>query len=111
MIKKTSHCHLFVILARDVNKAVIFRRGPRLWTQLILWDTNTDTFTEGQWFKGTLYLQRCALSPDGSKMIYFAAKHYKKPSISTSPYSDTWTAISRPPYFTALAQAHAHGTW
>src|SRR5260221_8777157 len=95
-------CHLFIILARDVHQAVILRRGPHIWTQMLLWNTKTDTFTEGQWLKGTLYPRRCDLSPDGSKLIYFVAKHYKH---------NYWTAISRPPYFTALAMWDTSGTW
>jgi len=97
------------MFASQASKAVIFRRGPRIWTEIILWDTKTDTFTQGQWFKGTLYKKRCDLSPDGSKMLYFAAKHYKTyPPITKHP--NTWTAVSRPPYLTTLATARAHGT-
>src|SRR5690349_10309226 len=98
----TVPCRLFIMMAREANRAVIFRRGPYIWTQLILWDTQKDTFTEGQWFKGTIYNERCDISPDGSKLVYFAAKHYKRydPNAVTL---NNWTAISRPPYFTALA--------
>jgi hypothetical protein len=110
MPDKSNYCRLFIMLASEASKAVIFRRGPRIWTEIILWDTRTDTFTEGQWFKGTLYHRRCDLSPDGSKMIYFAAKHYKR-YPPNSEYPDTWTAVSRPPYLTTLATAKAHGTW
>src|SRR5260370_31883033 len=113
MPTKSNYCRLFVILASEASKAVIFRRGPRIWTEIILWDTKTDTFTEGQWFKGTLYQKRCDLSPDGSKMIYLAAKHYKRysPNSPKAKYPDTWTAVSRPPYLTTLATAKAHGTY
>jgi hypothetical protein len=110
MLTKQNVCRLFVILAREANRAVIFRSGPRLWTQLILWDTQKDTFTEGQWFKGTIYTGRCDISPDGSKMIYFGAKHYKR----YGPYAagqNNWTAISRPPYWTALAMWDTSGTY
>ena len=103
-------CHLFIIFARTTHQAVIFRRGPYLWTQLILWDTNADTFTEGQWFKGKIYTERCDLSPDASKLICFVAKHYKgfKPN---SINENNWTGISRPPYFTALARWMRSDTW
>src|SRR5215831_4419387 len=95
MVEELSPCRLFVILAREASKAVIFRRGPSRWTQLILWDTQHDTFVYGQWFKGRIYERRCDLSPDGSKLIYFAAK-WRKPLAS-------WTAISTPPWWTAHA--------
>lgn len=49
----------------------------------------------GQWLNGRVYERRCDLSPNGEYLVYFAANY--KP-----PYG-TWTAISRPPYFTALA--------
>jgi hypothetical protein len=107
---KPTYCRLSVILATDVAKGVIFRRGPSLWTQLILWNTRTNTFTEGQWFKGNIYPDRADLSPDGSKLVYFAAKHNKRIDHE-SGYTNTWTAISKPPYFTALALWSEWGTY
>jgi hypothetical protein len=103
-------CHLFVIFAREAHQAVLFRRGPRLWTQLILWNTDVDTFIEGQWFKGTIYVRRCDVSPDASKLIYFAAKHYKRFNPEAA-IRNNWTAISRPPYLTALAMWDTSDTW
>ncbi len=90
-----SQVRLFAIIARSSPVAVVFRRGPSKQVQLIRWDTETDKFEPGQWFKGRIYERRCDLSPDGQLLIYFAAKN-KKPMYS-------WTAISRPPYLTALA--------
>ncbi len=92
--------HLFVLLAREAPVGVIFRRGPREWTQMILWDTKKDIFTPGQWFKGRLYPHRSGLSPNGKLLIYFAAK-YHRPNNPPDSYQ-IWTAISKPPYFTAL---------
>jgi hypothetical protein len=86
---------LFAIIARDARRAVVFRRGPTRKTRLILWNLRDDTLEGGQWFFGRIYERRCDLSPDGKLLSYFAAKFVK-------PYG-TWTAISRPPYFTALA--------
>jgi len=62
---------------------------------LIKWNLETDHFEMGQWFKVRIYEKRCDLSPDGDLLIYFAASQ-KKPFVS-------WTAVSRPPYLTALA--------
>jgi len=95
-------CHLFVILARNKPKAVIFRRGPSRWVRLIAWDTQQDIFELGQWFKGRIYERRCDLSPNGNKLIYFAQKINGK-TLNDSDYTYAWTAISKPPYFTALA--------
>ena len=86
---------LYAILARESNRAVVFRRGPSKQVLLISWNTDTDTFTEGQWLKGRIYERRCDLSPDGEFLVYFAAS-YRKPYFS-------WTAVSRPPFLTALA--------
>jgi len=81
---------------------IIFRRGPSRWVQLIRWNTKDDTFEAGQWFHGHIYVGRSDLSPDGSQLIYFANKFNRK-TISDSEYTYAWTAISRPPYVTALA--------
>ncbi|MBX3061880.1 MAG: hypothetical protein KF726_02835 [Anaerolineae bacterium] len=110
---KPNYCRLSFILATEAPKAVIFRRGPTAWMQLILWDTSSDIFTEGQWFKGKIYTERCDLSPDGSRMIYFAAKYYYRgmPEMKEAGYEPTWTAISKPPYFTALTLWNQIGTW
>src|SRR5215469_4929229 len=60
---------LFMIVARRSPVAVIFRRGPSHWVQLIKWDTGNDTFQTGQWLHGRIYERRCDLSPDGSLLI------------------------------------------
>lgn len=99
---------LNVFLARDVEKAVVLRRGPAEHVQLISWDTATDRFDEGQWFKGRVYEQRCDLSPDGTYLVYFAA-HRNRARMKAK--KDTWTAISRPPFFTALAIWFFGDTW
>src|SRR5579863_1563811 len=99
---------LFCILARDARTAVIFRRGPSRWVQLIKWDTRKDQFEHGQWFHGRVYERRCDLSPKGDKLIYFAAKYRK----TLENEHESWTAISRPPWFTALALwPHQMGAW
>lgn len=85
---------LSAILARHSPIAVIFRRGPSKSVLLTRWDTSNDSFEYGQWLKGRIYERRCDLSPDGDLLLYFAANH--KP-----PYG-SWSAISRPPFLTAL---------
>ncbi len=66
---------------------------------MIRWNTDKDTFEYGQWFHGRVYERRCDLSPKGDKLIYFAAKF--KTTKHIQHYS--WTAVSKPPWFTALA--------
>jgi hypothetical protein len=89
-----SKVRLYCLLARKSPLAVVFRRGPTRQVQLLLWNRDTDEFYEGQWFKGRIYERRCDLSPSGERLIYFAANQ-KKPFFS-------WTAVSRPPYLTAV---------
>lgn len=86
---------LWAILARESDVAVVLRRGPSKQVLLIRWHRKDDSFFYGQWFKGRVYELRCDLSPSGERFLYFAAS-YKEPHYS-------WTAISRPPFFTALA--------
>ena len=86
---------LYAILARKAPIGVVFRRGPSKQVLAIHWDTEKHEFRLGQWFKGRIYEHRCDLSPSGEKLIYFAANY-------RSPFR-TWTAISRPPFLTALA--------
>ncbi len=62
---------------------------------LIGWELEGDTFAVGQWLNGRVYEDRCDLSPSGDLLLYFAADQHP-------PYY-TWTAISRPPFLTALA--------
>lgn len=90
-----SRGRLFALIARDAPLAVVFRRGPSKRVLLVHWDLKTDKFIEGQWFNGRIYERRCDLSPSGKRLIYFAANQ-KKPYYS-------WTAVSRPPFLTALA--------
>ncbi len=95
-------CRIYAILARSAPTGVVFRRGPAAWVQVLKWDTKHDTFEAGQWFRGRIYERRCDLSPDGSLLIYFASKFNAK-TVADKEYTYAWTAISRPPYLTALA--------
>jgi hypothetical protein len=62
---------------------------------IVSWNTVDDTFECGQWLNGRIYERRCDLSPRGDLLLYFAANYHK-------PYY-SWSAISRPPFLTALA--------
>lgn len=94
---------LFAILPRSGHSAVVFRRGPSKLVRLIRWDTRVDSFEPGQWFKGRIYERRADLSPSGSKLIYFAANQ-------KLPYR-SWTAVSKPPFLTALLLWPNGSTW
>lgn len=94
---------LYVLIARNSSRAVVFRRGPGKRVQLVSWDTAADVFERGQWLRGRIYERRCDLSPDGELLLYFAA--------SWRPPYDSWSAISRPPYLTALALWPKGNAW
>src|SRR5580704_1663034 len=94
---------LFAIMARRAPVAVIFRRGPSKQVLLVKWHLDTDKLEYGQWLKGRIYERRCDLSPSGNLLIYFAAS-FKPPLYS-------WTAISKPPFLTALALWPKGDTW
>lgn len=93
--KMKSSVRLYAILARKAPLGVVFRRGPSNHVLVVKWNTETDSFEHGQWLKGRIYERRCDLSPKGDLLLYFAANY-------RSPYR-SWTAVSRPPYLTALA--------
>jgi hypothetical protein len=93
---------VFFILARNAPVGVVFRRGPSDWTEVLKWNTENDTFEPGQWFRGRIYERRCDLSPDGSLLIYFVRKITGR-TLKDHEYTYAWTAVSKPPYLTALA--------
>jgi hypothetical protein len=90
-------------LARKATTALVFRRGPTKNVLLLRWDLTDDTIQEGQWLRGHIYERRCDLSPSGEHLVYFAAKWR-----GTYP---SFTAVSRPPYLTALALWEGMGAW
>jgi hypothetical protein len=91
---KAAATRISVLLARKSPMAVVFRRGPSKSVAVISWDTDRNEFRLGQWLKGRIYEHRCDLSPSGEKLIYFVGA-YRNPMR-------TWTAVSRPPFLTAL---------
>jgi hypothetical protein len=86
---------LYFIVARARPVAVVFRLGPSRQVEVLTWDLRSDELLAGQWLKGRIYERRCDLSPSGRLLVYFAAKY--------ETGMRTWTAISRPPWLTALA--------
>jgi hypothetical protein len=90
---------LSMLQASRADVAVIFRRGPSKWVEVIRWDTQRDHFERGAWFNGRIYQRRCDLSPDGELLIYFASRF----TSVDKEYTYAWTAVSRPPWLTALA--------
>lgn len=100
---------MVVLLAKQAPVGVILRRGPTRWWHVTLWDTKRDRFESGQWFHGRIFPDRSDVSPDGKLWIYFAGKWTGR--AAAGGYKSTWTAVSRPPYLTALALWPIGDTW
>lgn len=84
---------LFGIPARDVPVVAVLRRGPSAWAQVGRWDVGvTPSYQPGSWLRGTLYPQRCDLSPDGRYLSYFTLR----PHADWAP-GPTYLAVSRLP--------------
>ena len=82
-----SQARLYGILARNAKRAVVFRRGPNKQVLLVLWNTETDEFAEGQWLKGRIYerhpIEYMRLTRDGWRFVQDgrAVQHGAKQSV------------------------------
>ncbi len=104
MTKPVIRLHLF--FATENDRAVILRQGPTQQFRMILWHRDSDTFEDGQWLKHKVYVERCDLSPDGRHFLFFALDGNWQ-----SDAAGTYSAISRPPYWTAVALFPCNSTW
>lgn len=86
---------LEIAFASKAPVAVIIRRGPTAWSQLVLWNMDSDTFTPGQWLHGRVAY--ASLSPNG-KHLAMGIRAAKDKGGGFE-----YSLVSRPPYFTALA--------
>ena len=100
--------HIDILFASESPQALILRRGPSDWVHLLQWHTDNDVVNRGAWFHGRIDAERCSLSPDGNLFVYFAVCHRKS---SRRPLSFAWTAISKPPWLTALIRWPQSDTW
>lgn len=102
---------LFLYKAANANMVAILRRGPDRETwELIRWDLDTDTFTEGQWLlKKHLNGKYAAISPCGR----FFAYHYDIYGYVKGEQNHTCHGVvSALPNFTALYFNEEHkGNW
>ncbi len=99
---------IYGILAPKAKRVVLFRRGPSQHTLQLVWDLETDRVTPGQWIKGKVFVERSDVSQDGRYLIA-AVSNYTR-MHGENPL-DFWTAISRPPYFTAIAFFESTSTY
>lgn len=106
-------CRIDGLVATEANSAVILRRGPAQYTQLLVWDFDNDEILPGQWLRARIYTRRCDVSPDGKHLVIAAADHRIRRTIDGEGWEQrgNWTAVSRPPYFTAVALWQATGSY
>ncbi len=96
------------VFASDAPVCVILRRGPSRWVHLLKWNTLDDTLEHGAWFRGRIHDDGCDLSPDGKLFVYFATQYDRTPADG---YGVAWTAVSKPPWLTALAMWPRDDSW
>ncbi|MFL5738166.1 MAG: hypothetical protein ACJ76P_12645 [Actinomycetota bacterium] len=97
---------LFGIPALREPVVAVLRRGPSDWFHLGAWDLPGPSYRAGSWLRGTVYPQRCDVSPDGRWFCYFALKASAEWELGS-----TYVAISRMPWLSALAAGGTQGTW
>jgi len=98
---------LHVLFARRAPRALLLLRGPTDWYHLVGWNTASDTFEPGAWFKGRIYEDKCDLSPNGELLVYVALKE----RLWATGYQGCWTAVSRAPWLYARALWPEGSTW
>lgn len=97
---------IYVLPAAHAAQALVVRRGPTRWWHLLEWNLEKPALRSGAWLKGTLYPRRCGLSPDGKIFGYFVHKQRQDRS-----WPDSYFAVSKAPWFRALAAWETVGTW
>lgn len=124
MAPKVIPPRIFGIVASEAPVAVIFRRGPSKQTQMLTWNLETNEVIAGQWIKGRVFFRRCDLSPDGTHLVgafsNYSRRQYEaviKQYNMPEHYGDFWTAVSKPPYYSAIGlwflcgSYNGGGTW
>jgi hypothetical protein len=76
----------------------------------LTWNLETDEVVAGQWITGHVFTRRCDLSPNGRLLVgafsnYSVTKNAQaQKEFGVRPFEASfWTAVSRPPFFSALA--------
>lgn len=105
-MSQTAAPRIFCITATDAPVVAVFRRGPSNWTHVGKWDLAVPHYEPGAWVGGRVFARRSDLSPDGRYLCYFA----HKPS-ATWEHGESYVAVSRLPWLTALKAFPTCGTW
>jgi hypothetical protein len=98
---------VYCVTDPEARVAAVLERRPRQWWRVGRWDLAAGTYEPGAWFRGSLYPQRCDLSPGGRWLAYFARTNYE----TDWPAGQEFNAVSRLPWLTALAAWREYGTW
>jgi hypothetical protein len=99
---------IFCIPATAAPIVAVIRRGPTRWTHLGRWNLDSGVYEPGAWVAARVYPERCDVSPDGRWFAYFTLRGAVRDDWDAGT---TYIAISRLPWFTALAAWSTCGTW
>lgn len=98
---------LHIWKALNANIAVIICKYPHDNYQMVrwTWENGIDKIERGQWLvnRKKIKFNRCSISPNGIYFTYFM--------FDFSKGYNTYTVISKVPYFTALYIQEEEGTW
>jgi hypothetical protein len=97
---------IFGIAATEAPVVAVIRRGPSSWCATGRWDTAAGIYEPGSWIRGTVYPQRCDLSPDGRWMSAFVLNQHADWAAGAA-----YVSLSRLPWLTALAAWGIGSTW
>ena len=100
---------IFGIPAADAPIVAVIRRGPSDWAHVGKWDVAAGTYEPGSWLYGRIFPQRSDVSPDGRWLCYFVHSYSRRDG--NWPHGETYIAISRLPWLTALMAFGTCGTW
>jgi hypothetical protein len=93
-------------LALESPVVAVIRRGPSDWCHVGRWDPSARTWKPGAWLRGTIYPQRCDVSPDGRWLVAVVLK-----ASAGWEAGGTYISVSRLPWLTSLAAWGTDGTW
>lgn len=97
---KTKHTH---IIFGNQHDAVILLQNGKTWQQL-LWDTDTDVITPGQWLTHTQIYPKESFLHNGLFL-------YSCLQVGNDKDYACYNIVSRPPFFTALAISDMSGNF
>jgi hypothetical protein len=97
---------IYCLSATESPVVAVFLRGPNNWSHVGRWEIDKGLYELGAWLSGRIFPRRSDLSPDGRYLCYFA----HKPS-ATWEHGDSYVAVSKLPWLTALIAFGTCGTW